>query len=196
MTLLLPFPWSISILWLAVVPVGMWAKGAAGRRSRSSTYPRAFCFVGLTRRAIAQALVLALLVIKAEPGADAGFGLGDTGIGVEVDLLVFKAAPQPLDEDVVNVAALAIHADGDRVALQGVGEIIAGELAALVGIEDLRPAVLGERFLECLDTELRAERVRQPPRQHGTAHPVHDHHQVEEALGHRDVGDIRAPDLI
>ena len=32
---------------------------------------------------------------------------------------------------------------------------------ALVGIEDLRPAVLGERFLECLDTELRAERVRQ-----------------------------------
>src|SRR4029077_9257370 len=32
-------------------------------------------------------------------------GLGDTGIGVEVDLLVFEAAPQPLDEDVVRVAA-------------------------------------------------------------------------------------------
>jgi hypothetical protein len=44
--------------------------------------------------------VLALLVIKAEPGADAGLGLGDTGIGVEVDLLVFEAAPQPLDEDI------------------------------------------------------------------------------------------------
>src|SRR2546427_13177767 len=55
---------------------------------------------------------------------------GDTGIGVEVDLLVFEAAPQPLDEDVVHVAALAIHADGDRVTLQGVGEIVAGELAA------------------------------------------------------------------
>src|ERR1700680_1911140 len=82
MTLLLPFPWSISILWLA-----------------------AFCFVGLTRRAIAQALVLALLVIRAERAADAGLGLGDTGIGVEVDLLVFEAAPQPLDEDVVHVAA-------------------------------------------------------------------------------------------
>src|SRR6476619_2589915 len=86
------------------------------------------------RRAIAQALVLALLVIKAEPGADADLGLGDTGIGVEVDLLVFEAAPQPLDEDVVHVAALAIHADGDRVALRGIGEIVAGELAALVGI--------------------------------------------------------------
>ena len=75
-------------------------EGVAGRRSRSSTYPPAFCFVGLARRAIAQALVLALLVIEAEPGADAGLGLGDAGIGVEVDLLVFEAAPQPLDEDV------------------------------------------------------------------------------------------------
>ena len=46
----------------------------------------------MTRRAIAQALVRTLLVIKAEPGAEAGFGLGDTGIGVEVDLLVFEAA--------------------------------------------------------------------------------------------------------
>jgi hypothetical protein len=75
--------------------------------------------------------VLALLIIKAEPGADAGLGLGDTGIGIEIDLLVFKAAPQPLDENVVHVAALAVHADGDPVALQGAGEIVTGELAAL-----------------------------------------------------------------
>ena len=171
-------------------------EGAAGRRSRSSTYPRGFCFVGLARRAIPQALVLALLVIKAEPGADAGLGLGDAGIGVEVDLLVFEAAPQPLDEDVVHVAALAVHADRDPVALQGAGEVVAGELAALVGVEDLGPAVPRERFFEGLDAELRAERVRQPPRQHRTAHPVHDHHQIEEAPGHRDVGDVRAPDLV
>jgi hypothetical protein len=45
--------------------------------------------------------VLALLIIKAEPGADAGLGLGDTGIGVEVGFLVFEAAPQSLDEDVI-----------------------------------------------------------------------------------------------
>jgi hypothetical protein len=31
----------------------------------------------LPRRAIAEALVLALLVVEAEPGADAGPGLGD-----------------------------------------------------------------------------------------------------------------------
>src|SRR6266536_2810940 len=68
--------------------------GCGRRRSRSATYPWAFCFVGLTRRAIAQALVLALLVIKAKPGANARFRLGDAGIGVEVDLLVFQAAPR------------------------------------------------------------------------------------------------------
>src|SRR5216684_441100 len=45
-------------------------------------------------------------------------------------------------------------------------------------------------------TQNSAERVRQPPRQHGTAYPVHDHHEVEEALGHRDVSYVRAPDLI
>src|SRR5271165_3956885 len=45
-------------------------------------------------------------------------------------------------------------------------------------------------------TQNSAPSVFDSPRQHGTAHPVHDHHQVEEALGHRDVGDVRAPDLI
>jgi hypothetical protein len=44
------------------------------------------------------------------------------------------AKAQPVDEDVVHVAALAIHADRDPVALQGAGEVVAGELAALVGV--------------------------------------------------------------
>jgi hypothetical protein len=80
--------------------------------------------------------------------------------------------------------------------LQGIGEVVAGELATLVGIENLGAAVVDERFLERLDTELGTERVRKSPRQHRAAHPVHDDHQVEEALGHRDVGDVRAPHLI
>ena len=71
--------------------------------------------------------------------------------------------------------------------LQRAGEIGAGELTALVGIEDLRPAIPGERFLERLDTKIGTKRVGQPPRQHRTARPVHDHHQIKKALGHRDV---------
>ena len=53
----------------------------------------------------------ALLIVEIEPGANIGFGLGYTRIGVEVDLLVFAASPQPLDEDVVHAPALAVHAD-------------------------------------------------------------------------------------
>src|SRR6202022_671785 len=79
---------------------GSGGSGAA-RRSRSSTYPQAL-LVNLSRRAIAEALVLALLIVEAKPGANAGLGLGDRRIGVEVDFLVFEAAPQSLDEDVVH----------------------------------------------------------------------------------------------
>src|SRR5204862_2751812 len=73
---------------------------AAGRHRRSSTYPQAF-LVNLPRRAITQALVLALRVVKVQPGANTGLGFGHTRISMEVDLLVFEAAPQPLDKDVV-----------------------------------------------------------------------------------------------
>jgi hypothetical protein len=82
------------------------------------------------------------------------------------------------------------------VPLQGAGEFVAGELAALIGIEDLGSAIPSERLLERLDTELGAERVGQSPRHHRVAHPVHDDHQIEKPLGHRDLGDVRAPNLI
>jgi hypothetical protein len=60
---------------------------------------------------IVERLVEALFVVKSDPAADAGFSLRNAGVGLEVDLLVLEAAPQPLHEDVVQVAALAVHAD-------------------------------------------------------------------------------------
>src|SRR5271155_6021890 len=128
---------------------------AAGRKRRSSRYPGTL-LVNLPRRSITEALVLAFLIVEVEPGANTRPSLGNTGIGVEVDLLVFKAAPQPLDEDVVHAAPLAIHADRDPIAFQGAGEVVAGELATLIGIEDLGLTVAGKRLLERLDTEIGA----------------------------------------
>src|SRR5215467_12486331 len=129
---------------------------AAGRRRRSSIYPQAF-LVNLPRRAITEALMLTLLIVETEPGADAGPGLGDGCIGIEVDFFVFEAAPQPLDKDVVHAAALAVHADHDAMPLQGAGKVVTGELAPLVGIEDFRPAMARERFLERLDAKIGVE---------------------------------------
>src|SRR5215471_16077603 len=83
----LPFTSSVANS-LLVVPVGMWAKasisllselprgagkGAAGRQRRSSTYPQAF-LVNLSRRAIAETLVLALVIVEIEPSANASLG--------------------------------------------------------------------------------------------------------------------------
>src|SRR5215831_10464857 len=89
---------------------------AAGRQRRSSTYPQVF-LVNVPRRAITQALVLALRVVKFQPRANAGLGFGHCRIGIEVDLLYFETAPQPLDEDVVHTAALTVHADRDTMPL-------------------------------------------------------------------------------
>jgi hypothetical protein len=89
---------------------------AAGRQRRSSTYPQAL-LVNLLRRAIAEALVLALGVVKVQPGADTGLDFGNSRISMEVDLFVFETALQPLDKDVVHAPALAVHADHDAVAI-------------------------------------------------------------------------------
>ena len=74
-------------------------------------------------------------------------------LGPQIHLLVFDRAPQPLDEHVVPPGALAIHADRDAVALEHAGEGRAGELRALVGVEDLRLAVTRQGFLQRLDAE-------------------------------------------
>ena len=56
---------------------------AAGRRSRSSTYPQAF-LIDLPRRAVTKALMLAFVVVEAEPGANPSLGLGNALIDIEV----------------------------------------------------------------------------------------------------------------
>ncbi|CAI09262.1 hypothetical protein ebA5509 [Aromatoleum aromaticum EbN1] len=93
-------------------------------------------------------------VVEAQVGAQVGLGLGDAVIGLEVHLFVFHALPQPLDEDVVAPAALAVHADLDAVVFEQVGEIGAGELASLIGVEDLRAAVAMQRFAHRIEAEV------------------------------------------
>ena len=74
-----------------------------------------FDFVRGGRGAVVQALVAALVVVVAEPVADAATGLRHPRILSQVHLLVFQRAPQPLDEDIVQAAPAAIHADGHAV---------------------------------------------------------------------------------
>ena len=104
-----------------------------------------------------------LAVIEVQIPADRCARLADAVVGPEIDLFVFDRAPEPLDEDIVPPCALAVHADRDGVIQQHAGEHGAGELAALVGIENLGPGVPGERFLDRLKAECDFHRDRNTP---------------------------------
>ena len=115
---------------------------------------------------------------------------------MQIHLLVFHTPPQPLDQHVVAPAAGAIHADSDVVLLEEPRELLAGELAALVGVEELRRAIAGQGLLDRLETEVGRQRVGQPPRQHPATRPIQDGEQIHEASAHRDVGDVGGPHLV
>src|SRR5450830_1215424 len=97
-------------------------------------------------------------VVEVQVAADRSAGLADAIVGPQIHLLIFDAAPQPLDEDIIPPGALAIHADGDPVFDQHASECSAGELAALIGVEDIRLAVPSYGILQRLDAERRLHR--------------------------------------
>ena len=81
---------------------------------------------------------------RSEIAADRSAGLGHAVVGSEIHLLVFDAAPQSLNEDVVVPRALPVHADRDAILDQHANERHARELRALAYVEDFWLAVLLE----------------------------------------------------
>ena len=55
-------------------------------------------------------------------------------------MLEMVRSPEGRNKNVVSPGALAVHADRDGVVEQHAGEFGTGELAALIGVEDLRAA--------------------------------------------------------
>ena len=92
-------------------------------------------------------------VVEPDPFADDPLGVEAVGQFVQVNRLVLERAPQSLNEDVVHAPAAPVHGDRDPGLLEATGDLEAGELAALVGVEDLRPAGGVERLIQGLDAE-------------------------------------------
>jgi len=173
----------------------LWRCGQGGKRLVHHIHRRAVP-VCLGGGSPAQRRVRSLDVVNSDPVSDQAPGREAVGDLVQVDRLVLERAPQPLDKDIVHEPAPIIHRDVDAGLLQSPGEGKAGELAALVGVEDLRHAMPGQSLVERVRTEARVQRVRQPSGQHKAARPVHDRHQVEKAALHRDVGDVGTPGMV
>ena len=132
----------------------------------------------------------ALTIEKVEVPAQRSARFCDGVVGLEVDLLVLHRSPEPLDEHVVAPGALAVHADGDPVLLKDAGERLAGELTALVAVENLRLAMFADGLLESLDAEAGLHRDRYPMRKHAPSEPVDDSDEIDEAARHRDIDDV------
>src|SRR5690348_9691424 len=94
--------------------------------------------VHLIGREVAVRLMLTFRIVKIEIDAEPLTRLSPIAIAMQIHFLVFDRAPQPLDEDVVDPAALAVHADADAGALQDIEPLLGGELRTLIGVEDLR----------------------------------------------------------
>ena len=124
-------------------------------------------------------------VIEAiDVSANRGPSFRHAGIGPQVHLLVFDCSPQALDKNIVPPGAFAIHADLDPVLHQKTGEGGTGKLGALIGVEDLGPAISGNRFFDSFDAERRIQGDRQPPGQNLAAEPINDGRQIDEAPRH------------
>ena len=110
---------------------------------------------------------------------------------VEIDVLILDAAPWAFAEDVVEGAGKAVHADLNVGCEQAGGEVIGRELCALVGVEDLGPA-LAERLAQGIETEDVVQSGGKLPSEHLAAVPVDDSDQIHEATKHRHMGDVSA----
>ena len=121
--------------------------------------------VNLIRRLAIKALMPPSAVVEREVPTQATSSLPGILVGLEIDLLVFHAAPQTFDEHVVHPAPASVHTDLDLFALEHAREGRARELAALICIEYLRRAVMGDGGFERINTEIIVHRVRHTPRQ-------------------------------
>src|SRR3990170_5514362 len=137
-----------------------------------------------------------LLVVERDPFPNAGLGLASGLERMQINAFVFERPPQPLDHDVVHPPPLAVHRDLGAGFLENLGKLQGGELAPLVRVEDPGRPEPGQRLPKGRHAKIRLQRVRQPPGEDLSAVPVHDRHEIEKPPAHRDVADVRAPDLV
>ena len=86
----------------------------------------------LTRPPVSERLMVTLPVVKFKIPRQAFVRFLDRLIALEINILIFDGAPQPLDKDVVQCTAAGIHADPDVTRQKSLRETFAGKLAALI----------------------------------------------------------------
>jgi len=149
------------------------------------------------------------MVVEVHPLPDPGSDLRQRAVAPETQLLVFQTPPEPLDKNVVNPAPLAVHAGASSAGLHRLNPCLPRERASPVGADRRETASrrlpggrseataiddVGSAVRDCdgipggLDAEAGVHRREHPPRKHRPRVPIHDRHQADVPLIHRDVG--------
>jgi len=105
-------------------------------------------------------------------------------------MLVFDAAPQTRNEDVVDYPSLTVYTDTDAILLDDSDLHVAGDLAVLIAVQVLRLAMDQYGFGDDPNDPLRRYAIAQPPSDHESGMDIDDGAEVHEPLAHRDVGDV------
>ena len=113
----------------------------------------------------------------------------------QVDVFVFDAAPQSLDEHVIDPATFATHTDRYPLRLEYTRKGLTRVLRPLVSIENRWGAVLFERLVQGLDTGCSVERIRHAPGEHSAGIPIHDDRQIHKPFRHRRYNRYHSPSL-
>lgn len=98
-------------------------------------------------------------VVEPYPVIDDPLGLEAVSDFVQIDGLLLQGSPEPLDEDVVQIAAPPIHRDFDIGLRQRLDPIRARVLAALIRIHDLGLALFGDGFVQCFNAKAGIQRI-------------------------------------
>src|ERR1700674_4437590 len=112
-----------------------------------------------------------------------------------INQLVLERAPQSFDENIVQRAAAAIHADQDSALLERSQKVGGGDLRALIGVPDLGLAE-AKGGVQRRQAKTGLQRIGEFPTEHEAAVPIHHRDQVQKATAHWNVSNIGAPDVI
>ena len=87
------------------------------------------------RCSIIERLMKPLLIVKVEIVSQSTPSCSNGVIVVEIDLLILDTPPEPLNKDVVKIAASAVPTNGNLSRLKSSGKSIRSKLTALVVVE-------------------------------------------------------------
>jgi hypothetical protein len=106
---------------------------------------------------------------------------------------VFDRPPETLNEHAIAGTSTSVHRNLHAMTLQKSGHLPTGELRPLIGIENRRRRYPQGAF-QCLHAKLRLPGMGELPGQDIPAVPIHDRHEIDEAVREPNVRDVRGPD--